>query len=153
MDASSLNDVLDRNTILTNLNANAKDDVIDALARRLREHGYIASVDAFVDAVREREKEGATGIGNHVAIPHGRSETVNKNGVAIAVLDHEIEWESLDDTGAKVVVLFTVGASGDGANEHLRLLSLFARKMAKQEVIDALLKAGTIDEVIDCFAG
>ena len=136
MDASSLNDVLDRNTILTNLNANAKDDVIDALARRLREHGYIASVDAFVDAVHEREKEGATGIGNHVAIPHGRSETVNKNGVAIAVLDREIEWESLDDTGAKVVVLFTVGASGDGANEHLRLLSLFARKMAKQEVID-----------------
>lgn len=152
MDASSLNDVLDRNTILTNLNANAKDDVIDALARRLREHGYIASVDAFVDAVHEREKEGATGIGNHVAIPHGRSETVNKNGVAIAVLDREIEWESLGDTGAKVVVLFTVGASGDGANEHLRLLSLFARKMAKQEVIDALLKAGTIDEVIDCFA-
>ena len=152
MDASSLNDVLDRNTILTNLNANAKDDVIDALARRLREHGYIASVDAFGDAVHEREKEGATGIGNHVAIPHGRSETVNKNGVAIAVLDREIEWESLDDTGAKVVVLFTVGASGDGANEHLRLLSLFARKMAKQEVIDALLKAGTIDEVIDCFA-
>ena len=152
MDSSSLNDVLDRNTILTNLNANAKDDVIDALARRLREHGYIASVDAFVDAVHEREKEGATGIGNHVAIPHGRSETVNKNGVAIAVLDREIEWESLDDTGAKVVVLFTVGASGDGANEHLRLLSLFARKMAKQEVIDALLKAGTIDEVIDCFA-
>lgn len=152
MDASSLNDVLDRNTILTNLNANAKDDVIDALARRLREHGYIASVDAFVDAVHEREKEGATGIGNHVAIPHGRSETVNKNGVAIAVLDREIEWESLDDTGAKVVVLFTVGASGDGANEYLRLLSLFARKMAKQEVIDALLKAGTIDEVIDCFA-
>lgn len=152
MDASSLNDVLDRNTILTNLNANAKDDVIDALARRLREHGYIASVDAFVDAVHEREKEGATGIGNHVAIPHGRSETVNKNGVAIAVLDREIEWESLDDTGAKVVVLFTVGASGDGANEHLRLLSLFARKMAKQEIIDALLKAGTIDEVIGCFA-
>ena len=152
MDASSLNDVLDRNTILTNLNANAKDDVIDALARRLREHGYIASVDAFVDAVHEREKEGATGIGNHVAIPHGRSETVNKNGVAIAVLDREIEWESMDDTGAKVVVLFTVGASGDGANEHLRLLSLFARKMAKQEVIDALLKAGTIDEVIGCFA-
>ena len=152
MDAAKLTDVLDRNTILTNLNANAKDDVIDALARRLREHGYIASVDAFVDAVHEREKEGATGIGNHVAIPHGRSETVNKNGVAIAVLDREIEWESLDDTGAKVVVLFTVGASGDGANEHLRLLSLFARKMAKQEVIDALLKAGTIDEVIDCFA-
>jgi len=151
MDASSLNDVLDRNTILTNLNANAKDDVIDALARRLREHGYIASVDAFVDAVHEREKEGATGIGNHIAIPHGRSETVTRNGVAIAILDHEIEWESLDDTGAKLVVMFTVGASGDGANDHLKLLSMFARKMAQQQVVDALLKAKDADEVIAAF--
>ena len=39
----------------------------------------------------------------------------------------------VDDTGAKVVVLLTVGANGDGSNEHLRLLSPLARKMAKQE--------------------
>lgn len=152
MEAPTLNDVLDRNTILTNVRADSKDEVIEALTACLHEQGYIESAEAFVAAVHEREREGATGIGNHVAIPHGRSETVRTNGVAIAILDHEIEWESLDETGAKVVVLFTVGASGDGANEHLRLLSMFARKMAKQEVIDALLAASSVDEVIACFA-
>ena len=149
--ALTLNDVLDRNTILTDVKADTKEDVFRTLAARLHEQGYVASTDAFLDALHEREKEGATGIGNHIAIPHGRSETVTRNGVAIAILDHEIAWESLDDTGAKLVVMFTVGASGDGANDHLRLLSLFARKMAQQQVVDALLEAKDADEVIAAF--
>ncbi|VUX37159.1 PTS system mannose-specific EIIBCA component [Bifidobacterium catenulatum] len=147
----TLNDVLDRNTILTNVNASNKEDVFNTLIQRLYEQHYIDSVEAFTEAVHNREKEGATGIGEHIAIPHGRSESVLKNGVAIAILDHEIKWESLDDTGAKVVVLLTVGASGDGSNEHLRLLSLFARKMAKQEVTAALQQAQSADDVIAAF--
>ena len=146
-----LNAVLDRNTILTDVKVETKEDVFRTLAERLFEQGYVSSVDDFFDALHKREEEGATGIGNHIAIPHGRSETVTRNGVAIAILDHEIEWESLDDTGAKLVVMFTVGASGDGANDHLKLLSMFARKMAQQQVVDALLKAKDADEVIAAF--
>lgn len=149
--ALTLNDVLDRNTILTDVKAETKEDVFRILADRLFEQGYVESADDFVDALHNREKEGATGIGNHITIPHGRSETVKRNGVAIAILDHEIAWESLDDTGAKLVVMFTVGASGDGANDHLKLLSLFARKMAQQQVVDALLQAGDADQVIAAF--
>ena len=104
----TLNDVLDRNTILTDVKVETKEDVFRTLAERLFEQGYVSSVDDFLDALHKREEEGATGIGNHIAIPHGRSETVTRNGVAIAILDHEIEWESLDDTGAKLVVMFTV---------------------------------------------
>lgn len=152
MGATSLESVLDRNTIITNLKMNTKDDVIKDLAQKFYEQGYIGSVDEFVKAVYEREKEGATGIGNYVAIPHGKSDTVKKNGVAIAILDHEVEWESLDDTGAKVVVLFDVGDDSEGAKEHLRVLSMFARKLGKDEVIDALLKAQTVDDVINAFA-
>lgn len=147
----TLNDVLDRNTILTNVDASDKEEVFDVLSQRLYEQKYIDSVEAFKKAVHDREKEGVTGIGEHIAIPHGRSETVRRNGVAIAVLSHEIEWESLDDTGAKVVVLLTVGASGEGSNEHLRMLSLFSRKMAKSEVVTALLQAETVDDVIAAF--
>ncbi|MCI1661161.1 PTS sugar transporter subunit IIA [Bifidobacterium psychraerophilum] len=148
----SLNAVLDRNTILTKVEAERKDEVIATLSQRLYEQGYISSVDEFVQAVNQREREGATGIGQHVAIPHGRSETVTRNGVAIAILDHEIEWESLDDTGAKVVVLLTVGAGGQGSQDHLKMLSLFARKLGKNEVIEGLLKANTIDDVIATFS-
>ena len=86
-----------------------------------------------------------------LAIPHGKSQTVKKNGVAIAILEHEIAWESLDDTGAKVVVLFDVGVDSEGAKEHLRMLSLFAKKLGKDSVIDALLKANSVDEVVAAF--
>ena len=54
----------------------------------------------------------------------------------------------MDDTEAKVVVLLTVGANGDGSNEHLRLLSPLARKMAKQEVTAALQQAQSADDDI-----
>ena len=149
----TLNSILDRKTIVTGLNADNKDEVIEVLANRFKEAGYIGSVDDFVNAVYEREQEGATGIGNHVAIPHGKSETVKKNGVAIAILNNEIPWESLDDTGAKVVVLFDVGDDSEGAKEHLKMLSMFAIKLGKDEVIEKLLNAQSADDVVTSFEG
>ena len=151
METTTLAGVIDPKTIITNLKAEMKDDVLRALANAFYQEGYIGDVDEFVKSVYEREAEGATGIGNHVAIPHGKSQTVKKNGVAIAILEHEIAWESLDDTGAKVVVLFDVGVDSEGAKEHLRMLSLFAKKLGKDSVIDALLKANSVDEVVAAF--
>lgn len=151
METTTLAGVIDPNTIITNIKAETKDDVLRALANAFYQEGYIGDVDEFVKSVYEREAEGATGIGNHVAIPHGKSQTVKKNGVAIAILEHEIAWESLDDTGAKVVVLFDVGDDSEGAKEHLRMLSLFAKKLGKDSVIDALLKANSVDEVVAAF--
>lgn len=151
METTTLAGVIDPKTIITNLKAETKGDVLRALANAFYQEGYIGDVDEFVKSVYEREAEGATGIGNHVAIPHGKSQTVKKNGVAIAILEHEIAWESLDDTGAKVVVLFDVGVDSEGAKEHLRMLSLFAKKLGKDSVIDALLKANSVDEVVAAF--
>ena len=151
METTTLAGVIDPKTIITNLKAETKDDVLRALANAFYQEGYIGDVDEFVKSVYEREAEGATGIGNHVSIPHGKSQTVKKNGVAIAILEHEIAWESLDDTGAKVVVLFDVGVDSEGAKEHLRMLSLFAKKLGKDSVIDALLKANSVDEVVAAF--
>lgn len=151
METTTLAGVIDPKTIITNIKAETKDDVLRALANAFYQEGYIGDVDELVKSVYERESEGATGIGNHVAIPHGKSQTVKKNGVAIAILEHEIAWESLDDTGAKVVVLFDVGDDSEGAKEHLRMLSLFAKKLGKDSVIDALLKANSVDEVVAAF--
>ncbi|KRN30076.1 fructose PTS transporter subunit IIA [Liquorilactobacillus mali] len=151
MQEKSLENFLDKKTIIVDLKVNTKEEVIKVIAERFYEEGYIDSIKEFIGAVYEREKEGVTGIGNHVAIPHGKSNTVKRNGVAIAILDHEIEWDSLDDTGAKVVVLFDIGENSEGAKEHLKMLSVFARKLGKKEVIDYLLKAKSIDDVINAF--
>ena len=152
MEIQSINEILDPETVVCGLAAESKDEVFRAMSELLFERGYVASADDFVKALYDREREGVTGVGSHVAIPHGKSATVKRSGVAIAVLDHEIAWESLDETGAKVVVMLTVEDHGEGANDHLRMLALFARKMARQEVVDALVTATTPDEVIAAFA-
>ena len=151
MESTTLSGVLDEKTILTNFKAENKKDVIEKVAQLFYDAGYVDSAEDFIAAVYEREKEGATGIGNHVAIPHGKSTAVKKNGVAIVTLDHEIEWESLDDTGAKVVVLFAVGDDSEGAKEHLKMLAMFAKQLAKQEVIDRLLEAKNVQDVMNSF--
>ncbi|WEV42140.1 fructose PTS transporter subunit IIA [Bifidobacterium sp. ESL0682] len=148
LDTTSLIEALDRGTIVTDFHATDKESVFRELSGRLQECGYIESVDAFIEAIKERETEGATGIGEHVAIPHGRSDTVKKNGIAIAILHDEIAWESLDNTGAKVVVLFAVGADDAGSKRHLQLLSMLARRLGKEAVVASLLKAKSVDDVI-----
>ncbi|KFF31824.1 PTS sugar transporter subunit IIA [Bifidobacterium bombi] len=147
MDTAALAEVLDPRIIVTGLEAKGKEDVFRDLADRLEAARYVADADSFIDAIHEREQQGATGIGGYVAIPHGRSDTVKRNGVAVAVLKDEIPWESLDDTGAKVVVLFAVGSDDEGSKRHLQLLSLFARRLAKADVVKSLIAATDVDQV------
>lgn len=94
---------------------------------------------------------GATGIGGYIAIPHGKSKAVITPGAAIAVLDHEIEWESLDGAGAKVIILFAVGADHEAAEEHLRLLTMFSKRLGDRAVVSRLIDADTAEEVMVAF--
>ena len=103
-------EILNPKTIVTHLDAGSKSEVLSAMADLLVAAGIVNNKELYIKDVYEREAIGETGVGNHIAIPHGKSEAVVTPGVAVAVLEHEVEWESLDDTGAKIVVLFAVGA-------------------------------------------
>ena len=144
-------EVLNPRTIVTHLNAAGKAEALDAMSQMFLEAGVIRDKTEFIKAVYVREEIGETGIGNYIAIPHGKSEAVITPGVAIAILDHEIEWESLDDTGAKVVILFAVGADNAAAQEHLKLLALFSKRLGDETVVSKLIGADTVDDVIRAF--
>lgn len=144
-------EIIDERVIKTNLQARNKDEALKVLAKLLQEEGYISDLDDFIKDIYIRESQGSTGIGNYIAIPHGRSKAVNKIGVAIGVLENEIAWETLDDLGVKGIILFAVGDDTNGAQNHLRLLSLFARKLGKDEVIEELLNAKNATDVTRAF--
>lgn len=144
----NLIDVLDENTILTELETNNREETLETLVHLFDKEQYIHNSEAFLEAVYKRESEGVTGIGNFVAIPHGKSSSVNKVGIAIGVLKDEVEWPSLDDKGAKVVILLAVGEDSDNSKEHLKLLSLIARKLSNDEVIEQLLNSKNKTEVV-----
>ena len=145
-------DIVDVNVVKTQMKAKTKREAITELAELLQKNGYLSNVDGYVKDVYAREAEGQTGIGNYVAIPHGKSEFVNRVGVAIGINETEIPWESLDDHGAKVIILFAVGNDTASAKEHLKLLSLFARKLGNDEVVGNLLTAKNSAEVVAAFA-
>ena len=145
-------DIVDLKTVKTNMNAATKDEALKDLAQGLLANGYISDIDGFIKDIYAREAEGQTGIGNYIAIPHGKSEYVNKIGVAIGINQQEIPWETLDGNGVKGIILFAVGNDNEGANSHLKLLSLFARKLGNDEVVETLLKSSKPEDVVAAFA-
>lgn len=148
---AEVSQIIDQKNIKTDLAGITKEEVLKELATLLLQNNYITDVNGFIKDVYAREEEGQTGIGNYIAIPHGKSPYVDKIGVAIGVTENEIPWESLDGKGVKGIILFAVGDDNEGAQEHLKLLSLFARKLGNDEVIHRLIKAKNKDEVVAAF--
>lgn len=146
-----LNDVLDERIIDMQVQANNKDEALTVLSQRLKDAGYIDDVEAFKKDIYLRESEGMTGIGNYVAIPHGKSDSVTNVGIAIGKLDHEIEWETLDGKGVKLIFLFAVSNDHEYARNHMLLLAEIARKLGNDEAIETLLQAKTVDEIKAVF--
>ena len=146
-----IKNVLDERIICNSLEAKDKEDALRQMSKMLEKTGYIDNKDAFLKDIFYRESLGCTGIGNGVAIPHGKSPSVTKVGIAIAKLTNEIKWETLDGKGVKVILLFAVGVKTEDAQDHLRLLAQVAGKLGKDKVVESLLKAESIEEIKSVF--
>lgn len=151
MEALNVLDVIDLRTVQTHLKAKNKDEALRQMAKSLKDAGYLKDMEGYLKDVYIRESEGCTGIGNYIAIPHGKSASVKRIGVAIATFDNEVPWETLDDHGVRVIVLFAVGDDDEAAQQHLKLLALFARKLGRETVVNALLQADTPEDVKNAF--
>lgn len=145
-------DIVDVKTVKTDMNVMNKKQALKALAELLYQNDYITEVEGFMKDIYVREAEGQTGIGSYIAIPHGKSSFVKRIGVAIGINQTEIPWESLDGKGVKGIILFAVGNDNEGAQTHLKMLSLFARKLGNDEVVATLLAAKNPAEVANAFA-
>ncbi|AEB30973.1 hypothetical protein CAR_c23160 [Carnobacterium sp. 17-4] len=144
--------IVDLKTIKTKMRARTKDEALKELTELLLKNEYITDVDGFMKDIYAREAEGQTGIGNYIAIPHGKSDFVKKIGVAIGIIEEEIPWETLDGKGVKGIILFAVGNDNDGAQNHLKLLSLFARKLGNDEVVANILQSKKAEDVKAAFS-
>lgn len=147
----NVREVLDERVIDLNMKAADKKEAITYLAGKLKDAGYIADVEEYVEDIYFRESQGQTGIGNYVAIPHGKSSSVTQVGIAIGKMDQEIEWETLDGKGVKLIFLFAVGKDNENAMTHLKLLAEVARKLGNDEAIGALLAAKTVEDLKSVF--
>lgn len=143
-----LEDVLDENIIKIHLAAVDKKDALEKMANMLYDNSYILSVEDFVKDVYYRESQGVTGIGQGIAIPHGKSESVEKIGIAIATLQNPIAWETLDGGDVDTIFLFCVRSDGNFARNHMLLLSKVAAKLADEELLVKIRHANSKEEMI-----
>lgn len=148
-----VNKILNDNLILIGDNSKSKNEILTKLSKLLLDNGYISESEGFLEDVLQREELGATGIGNYIAIPHGKSDYVKETTIAIAKMNEEIEWETIDNKGVKVVILFVVKNSNDFADEHLKLLAQVASYLADDKVLNDLLVADTKNDIKTCFIG
>ncbi len=76
-------DILTKELVVFDLEATTKEAAIEEMAEMLDEHGILADKATYVRAVLDREAHSTTGIGNNIAIPHGKSESVTKSAIVL----------------------------------------------------------------------
>lgn len=147
-----LKNILDERIIDLNLKAKTKKEAIEKLSHLLYEAKYIDNVDEFISDIYLREAEGITGIGDYIAIPHGKSDSVKQIGIAIGKIKKEIEWETLDGKGVKMIFLFAVSNNHEYAKNHMLLLAEIAKKLGHDDAVKQLLKAKNFKQLSEILS-
>ncbi len=102
-----------------------KDDLLRELVEVLHAAGEVGDASEVLRAVREREAVLSTGIGNGVAIPHGKSAQVTSLAMAAGVTREPVDFEALD--GRPVSLFFLLVGPESAAGDHVKALSRISR--------------------------
>lgn len=143
--------LLNMRAVDLNLDAANKHDALSALAELLERSGSVSSARDFLADVMRREEKGKTGIGSHIAVPHGRSASVRGSCIAVGKLKHGIPWESMDKKPVKVIILFAV-CEGDESKRVLHAMAQVASMLARENFCYELLHCRSEKKLNKLFA-
>ena len=134
------------NSVSLNQKAASKDEVLEKVVDLMCEKGNITDKAEYLQAVRAREEEGTTGVGDGIAIPHGRCMAVNAPGLAAMVLPEGVDYEALDDE--PVHLIFLIAAPANGGDAHIEMLSKLSTMLMDEEFTANLRNAKSKEEFI-----
>ena len=143
---ATIADLLAEGSIDLSLSAGNKNDTIERMVDLIGASGALVHRDVLLKAVRAREDVGTTGLGDGIAIPHGKCDGVDRPALAFARSDEGVDWGAPDGSLANLVFLIAVPAAAAG-NEHLRILASLARNLVKADFRNRLMSASTPQEV------
>lgn len=145
-----LNAILTKELIMVPFEASSKEEAIGMMVHQLYDTGRIGSEVEFYDEVTKREKEFTTGIGDGMAMPHGKSNTVRQTSIVVARVNHPVEWEAMDGQLVRCIVLLAIPEKEAGST-YLRILATLAEKLMDEEFREALLYVEDKEELFDCL--
>ena len=143
----TIRDLLAAESINLNGTPAGKTEALNQCIDLMAKSGKIADVEKYRKGVFAREEEGTTGIGMGIAIPHCKSDAVNKAGLAAMVVKDGVDFESLDGTPAKII--FLIAAPNTEDNVHLQVLSKLSVMLMDEQFTNSLINAGSVDEFLN----
>lgn len=142
-----ITDLLDRTSISLDSAPKTKQEALDEIVGLMAKSGKIDDVEAYRRQVYAREEESTTGIGEGIAIPHGKCAAVKRPGLAAMVVKDGVEFESLD--GEPATLLFLIAAPNTEDNIHLDVLSKLSVLLMDETFADSLRNAKTVEEFLE----
>ena len=144
-----IGDILTEDVVVTGLEGNSKDEIIDAMIELVGKSPKIIDKEKVREAIFEREKIMSTGVGNGFAIPHGKTDAVSDIVAAFAVTAEPIDYQSLDEKPVRLVFLLV--GKDNMVGPHIKLLSRISRLMNKEEFRKRLIELKTPAEILETF--
>ena len=141
-----ITDLLDKRSISLTGTPKTKSEALDQIIDLMVKSGKINDREAYRAQVYEREEESTTGIGEGIAIPHGKCDAVTKPGLAAMVIKDGVEFDSLD--GQPVSLMFLIAAPNTKDNVHLDVLSKLSVLLMDEGFSDDLRNARSVEDFL-----
>ena len=142
-----ITDMLDARSILLDASPKSKSEALDQIVDLMVKSEKINDKEAYRKQVYAREEESTTGIGEGIAIPHGKCDAVTKPGLAAMVVKDGVDFDSLD--GEPVTLMFLIAAPNTEDNIHLDVLSKLSVLLMNEEFTESLRNAKTVEEFMN----
>jgi PTS system nitrogen regulatory IIA component len=144
-----IKDILHPDCTLCAVQGTSKKRVLELISQIANQ--YLIDIDqaTILSSLTCREKMGSTGIGNGIALPHGRLHDL-ENVIAILVTSEKpIDYDAIDNT--PVDIFFAILVPENKASEHLSTLSTIATKLNNKEILSRMRKATTDQELFEAI--
>lgn len=141
-----ITDLLDKRSIYLDAAPADKKATLDMAVELMAKSGKLMDVEQYRAQVYAREEESTTGIGEGIAIPHGKCDAVKTPGLAAMVIKNGVDYDSLD--GEPVTLLFLIAAPNTKDNVHLDVLSKLSVMLMDENFTTSLRNAKSVEEFL-----
>jgi PTS system nitrogen regulatory IIA component len=140
-----LTDILDESSIVADLQANDKTEALEILVEAMTMNTEAVNKKEILNVLLEREELGSTGIGDGIAIPHGKSSEITQIISGFGLSKQGIAFDSLD--GKPAHLFFLLVAPENSVGTHLKMLARISRMLKNLDFRERLLKANSQHEI------
>lgn len=143
-----LKEIISKELIFLDENFKNQDEVIEFVALNAEKLGYIKNRTVLYDAVKKREQEVSTAIGYSIAIPHGKTDTVEHPFIAFTRTSDELKWTDEGEELVQLIFLIGVPKSSEG-KLHLKFISQLSKKLLDDKFRFELLNKKNKEEIFE----